>query len=149
MKIKRPWMIYKPLWICLLIVFCTPALASDIALVTRVIDGDTIELATGKKVRYIGIDTPEINEPLGQEIAEYNRSLVKNWKVRLVYDKDKHDRYGRLLAYVFVDDVFVNALLVKHGLARVMTVKPNTKYKEYFMQLELEAQAAKRGMWSE
>ena len=125
----------------------SPALASDTDLVTRVIDGDTVELSSGDRVRYIGIDTAETNTELGKAMTEYNRQLVEGQTVRLEFDKDKHDRYGRLLAYVFVGDVFVNALLVKYGLARVMTVKPNTKYKEYFELLEQEAREGKRGLW--
>ena len=125
-----------------------PALASENYRVARVIDGDTIELSTGERVRYIGIDLDETDETLGMVMKEYNRRLVEGKNVRLEFDKDRHDKYGRLLAYVYVDDLFVNALLVKQGLARVMTVKPNVRYKDYFKQLELEAKKARRGIWS-
>ena len=133
----------------LILLFTLPALATDNYLVSRVIDGDTIELSTGERVRYIGIDTAETDEALGKAMTEYNRRLVEGKTVRLEFDKDQHDKYGRLLAYVYVDDLFVNALLVKQGLARVMTVKPNVRYKDYFKQLEKEAKKAKRGIWSE
>ncbi|MCQ4574988.1 MAG: thermonuclease family protein [Candidatus Brocadiales bacterium] len=136
--------------LCQFLIFflALPALASDSWLVSRVIDGDTIVLANGERVRYIGIDTAETEESLGDVMKEYNRRLVEGKNVRLEFDRDRHDRYGRLLAYVYVDDLFVNALLVKQGLARVMTVKPNVRYKEYFKQLELEAKKARRGIWS-
>jgi micrococcal nuclease len=84
------------------------AFASEIHTVSWVIDGDTIELSTGEKVRYIGIDTPEVNRPLGREITKCNDSLVGGREVHLVFGKDKYDRYGRLLAYVYINGEFIN-----------------------------------------
>lgn len=120
----------------------------------RVIDGDTIKLENGETVRYIGIDTPETvhpNKPVqyyGKEASEYNRNLVEGKTVYLEYDVQERDKYGRLLAYVFVDDIFVNARLVKEGYARVSTYPPNVKYQDLFLKLEREARENSRGLWS-
>ncbi|NLY75980.1 MAG: nuclease [Firmicutes bacterium] len=119
-------------------------------LVLRVIDGDTIEVERIGKVRYIGVDSPEISrgpEPFGMEAREVNRQLVEGQKVRLELDFGERDRYGRILAYVFVGDTFVNAWLVEHGYARVMTVPPNVKYAELFLELERKARECGRGLW--
>ena len=124
-------------------------------LVTRVIDGDTIELANGEKVRYIGVDTPELHHPqkeveyYAQEAYEANRRLVEGKRVRLELDVEERDRYGRILAYVYVDDLMVNEWLVANGYARVATFPPNVKYAERFLQLEREAHQAKVGLWAD
>ena len=121
------------------------------ALCTRVIDGDTIELLNRERVRYIGIDAPEMRprpEPWASEATEANRGLVERQMVRLVLDVEERDRFGRLLAYVYVDDVFVNAELVRMGLARAVFYWPNVEHQTYFRELEREAQEARRGIWS-
>lgn len=115
-------------------------------LVTRVIDGDTIVLANGIHVRYIGIDTPESDESGYKEATEANRELVEGKKVRLEYDVERKEKtnewklkiYGppRTLAYVYVDGIFVNAWLVENGYARASPYPPNVKYKELFQELE-------------
>ena len=121
--------------------------------VERVIDGDTIKLTNGERVRYIGIDTPETKHPkkpvqyFGEEAYEANRKLVEGRKVRLEFDVEKRDKYGRLLAYVYVDDTFVNAWLVENGFAQVMTVPPNVRYKELFLKLQKDARENKKGLW--
>ena len=128
-----------------------PALAER---VRRVVDGDTIVLSSGERVRYIGIDTPETKDPrrpvefMGREASEYNRRLVEGKVVRLEYDLDRRDRYGRTLAYVYVDSVFVNAELVRQGFAQVSTFPPNVRYQELFLKLQKEAREAGRGLWS-
>lgn len=122
--------------------------------VKRVIDGDTIVLANNERVRYIGIDTPEIAHPkkpvewMGKEAAEFNRRLVEHKWVNLEFDVEIRDKYGRLLAYVYIDGVFVNAELVKEGYAKVYTVPPNVKHAELFLKLQREARTANRGLWS-
>lgn len=121
--------------------------ATKICTVTKIIDGDTIELSNGEIVRYLGVDTAEIEEPLGGVVKEYNRRLVENKTVRLEFDVKPRDKYGRLLAYVYVGDIFVNALLVQQGMAKVMTVPPNIRNQKYFEQLEIEARETKRGLW--
>jgi micrococcal nuclease len=121
------------------------------ALCTRVIDGDTIELLNGERVRYIGMDTPEMRpvEEYAEAATEANRELVEQEMVRLVTDVEERDRYGRLLAYVYVDGTFVNAELVRRGLAQVATYPPNVKHQELFLKLQREARAAGRGLWSD
>ena len=124
-------------------------------MVIRVIDGDTIELATGEKVRYIGIDTPETVHPskpvqfMGKEASGFNRELVEGKDVRLEYDVQRTDKYGRTLAYVYVGDTFVNAELVKQGYAQLMTIPPNVKYQDLFLVLQKEAREAKLGSWND
>ncbi len=126
--------------------------------VVRVIDGDTIQVCCvfgdRVKVRYIGIDTPETHhpmrgvEPYGMEAAEANRKLVDGKTVRLEFDVQQFDKYGSTLAYVYLeDDTFVNAWLVEHGYAMVMTVPPNVKHQELFLRLQREAREERRGLW--
>ncbi|MFP4250109.1 MAG: thermonuclease family protein [Armatimonadota bacterium] len=121
------------------------------ALCARVIDGDTIELLDGERVRYIGIDTPEMRpvEAYAEAATEANRELVEEQMVRLVLDVEERDRYGRLLAYVYVDDTFVNAELVRRGLAQVSTYPPNVRHEEHFLKLQREARRVGRGLWSD
>ena len=126
--------------------------------VVRVIDGDTIEVCCigwgRESIRYIGIDTPETSHPTksfaayGKEAKEANRKLVDGKAVRLEFDVQQRDRYGRVLAYVYLEDgTFVNARLVEQGYAQVMTVPPNVKYQELFLKLQQEARTASRGLW--
>jgi micrococcal nuclease len=133
----------------LLICGCTPP--PDTALVTEVIDGDTIVIEGGYRVRYIGIDTPEIRdglEPFGMQALEANRQLVEGKRVRLERDVSQTDKYERLLRYVYVDNIFVNAELVRLGLAEAKAYPPDTKYQEELEELEREAKQAGRGMWA-
>ncbi len=120
------------------------------ARVIEVIDGDTIIIEGGYRVRYIGIDTPEVypeREAFGLEAWETNRELVKGKIVYLKRDVSEVDKYGRLLRYVYVDDTFVNAELVKQGLAYVHAYPPDTKHQDYLEELEQEARQAGIGMW--
>ena len=120
------------------------------ALCTRVIDGDTIVLEDGERVRYIGMDTPEMRpiEAFGEAATEANRELVEGKTVRLVLDVERRDRYQRLLAYVYVGDTFVNAELVRRGLAQIATYPPNVRHEADFLRLQREARASERGLWS-
>ena len=126
--------------------------------VVRVIDGDTIQICCvfgdREKVRYIGVDTPETHhpmkgiEPFGKEAAEANRKLVDGKTVRLEFDVQQLDKFGRTLAYVYLEDgTCVNACLVEHGYAQVMTVRPNVKHQELFLKLQREAREERRGLW--
>ncbi len=126
--------------------------------VVRIIRGDTIEVCCvfgdRVKVRYIGVDTPETHhpmkgvEPYGMEAAEANRKLVDGKTVRLEFDVQQLDKYSRTLAYVYLEDgTFVNAWLVEHGYAMVMTVPPYVKYQDLFLRLQREAREAGRGLW--
>ncbi len=128
---------------------------SDQYIVTRVIDGDTIELRNGEKVRYIGIDTPERHHPrkdveyFAQEAYKANRQMVENKKVKLEFDVQQKDRYGRLLAYVYTEDgIMINEWLVANGYARVATFPPNVRYVDRFLRLEQEAREQNIGLWS-
>jgi micrococcal nuclease len=122
-------------------------------LVTRVVDGDTIEIEGGQKVRYIGIDTPEIADPrkpvqcFAKEASNKNKELVEGKRVRLEKDVSETDKYGRLLRYVYVGDTFVNEILVKEGYAFSSTYPPDVKYQSLFQAAEKEAQQAGRGLW--
>ncbi len=118
-------------------------------LVTRVIDGDTIELETGEKVRYIGIDTPEKNnsECFHTEATAKNRELVEGKKVDLIKDVSERDRYGRLLRYVWVEGIFVNHELVRQGYAMTSTYPPDVKYQSLFSQAQHEALNDQLGLW--
>lgn len=118
-----------------------------------VLDGDTIAVSGGEKVRYVGINTPESKHPdklpeyCGQEAFEANRRLVAGKTVRLEFDQRSRDKYGRLLAYVYVDNVFINAELIRQGYAQVSTYKENQRYYREFLRLQRNAIAAHRGLW--
>jgi micrococcal nuclease len=116
--------------------------------VKEVIDGDTILLGNGQKIRYIGIDTPERSDPFYREAKELNRKLVQDKDLVLEFDAQSEDRYGRLLAYVYVDDILVNAELLKNGLAVVYTYPLNVKYASYFIGLQKKARDEGLGIWS-
>jgi len=122
--------------------------------VTRVIDGDTIEIEGGERVRYIGIDTPETVDPrkpvqcFGVEASNKNKELVEGKMVRLEKDITDRDKYNRLLRYVYVGDIFINLELVKQGFAYSYSYPPDIKYQEQFVKAQQEAREAKRGLWS-
>lgn len=121
--------------------------------VARVVDGDTIVLADGRRVRYIGIDAPELEtegrpaECYAQEATEANRRLVAGKSVRLERDVSETDRFGRLLRYVYVNDTMADARLVEEGFAEARAYPPDAKYQADLERLEREAQAARRGLW--
>lgn len=138
--------------------------------VKRVVDGDTLLLEDGKRVRLIGIDTPEMHvsnklyrdskksgekieviQKMGKKSYEFTRSLIEAKSVRLEFDVEKQDKYERMLAYVYrVDDnLFVNAEIIKQGYASMMTYPPNVKYADLFLKLYQEARENRRGLWEE
>ena len=141
---------------------------SDTSRVARVIDGDTIELENGERVRYIGIDAPETSDPrksiqcFGIEAAKKNQELVEGKVVRLEKDVrtspsartflaspvSERDRYQRLLRYVYAGNTFINLELVKQGFAKVATYPPDVKYQEQFLAAEREAREVKKGLWA-
>jgi micrococcal nuclease len=139
----------------------TPAMASPTprpealrteAKVISVIDGDTIEVEVAGEtyhLRYIGIDAPERQEPGGPEATEANRLLVDGQLVQLEKDVSDTDEYGRLLRYVYVGGIFVNARLVERGYARAVSYSPDVRYDGPFTELQSEAQAAGIGVWAE
>jgi len=109
------------------------------ALVERVIDGDTIELRGGKRVRLLGIDSPEKKQYYCEEATERLRQLVEGKDVGLEKDATNRDKYGRLLRYIYVDEVFVNLEMVKEGYAVLFTTPRNVKHLEELMKVEDEA----------
>jgi micrococcal nuclease len=136
-------------------------------LVKRAVDGDTLVLEDGERVRLTGIDTPEMHESnklhrdasssgqdittikkLGRRSYEFTRQLVEGKRVSLEFDVERRDRYGRLLAYVSLKDgTFVNAKIVQEGYASLMTYPPNVKYADLFLKLYREARENRRGLW--
>lgn len=121
------------------------------AVVKRVIDGDTIELATGEHVRYLLVDTPEVTGDVGcygPEASDFNRSLVEGKTVQLSYDTECTDRYDRLLAYVELDGRSVNELLLTRGFACVLQIRPNGEdHVDEYRRLEAQAQLGQVGLW--
>ncbi len=119
------------------------------SLVVKVTDGDTIELEGGARVRYLGIDTPELGEAYYSEASTRNRELVEGKVVELQRGKRDKDEYGRLLRYVYVDGVFVNAELVAQGYAMAYIFDPDERYSQVLVQLEQYAKMKKRGLWGQ
>jgi micrococcal nuclease len=126
------------------------------AYVVRAVDGDTIEVRLDGRledVRYIGVDTPETVKPdtpvqcFGPRASSFDHRLIEHQRVRLVFGVERRDVYGRLLAYVYIGHRFVNAELVRRGLARTLTIAPNTLHHALFERLERGAARAGRGLW--
>ncbi len=124
--------------------------------VVGVTDGDTIKVSMGGKtetVRLIGVDTPETVhpskpvEPYGPEASAYTKRRLSGQSVRLEFDVEERDHYGRLLAYVWLGDELFNATLVKDGYGQVLTIPPNVKYADQFVALQREARENNRGLW--
>ncbi len=143
------------------------AFSGDYYTVKRVVDGDTLLLENGKKVRLIGVDTPEVYiskklyrdaertardiktiRKLGKKASDFVKSLVKrNDGIRIEYDWQKYDRYGRILGYVYLEDgTFLNAEIIKQGYGNAYT-RYSFKYMDKFRKLEKEARENQRGLW--
>ena len=156
-------------WLAVVCVWATPAWPESVR-ARRVIDGDTIELTDGRMIRYLGIDAPELHrkahpgeaawrqgrqawvtdpDPFGQEATTANRRLVEGVALTLEYDRERFDRYGRTLAYVYAGPVMVNEALMRQGWARPLAIPPDVKYAERFRALADEARASRRGLWNE
>jgi len=132
------------------------ALAEGVYEVERVVDGDTLVLTNGARVRLIGADTPETVkpnhpvEPWGPEATEFTKRFVAGGEVRLQLDRERQDRYGRFLAYVFVDDRMLNEALIRAGRATAETrFRYSKSMKTRFLRAQDEARAAGRGIWSD
>jgi micrococcal nuclease len=145
----RPWESWDELW-------RDEPPASAVAYVMRAVDGDTIEVDLGgqvEDVRYIGVDTPETVKPdtpvqcFGPQASHFNHALVEHRRVRLFFGVERRDVYGRLLAYVYLDGRFVNAELIRRGLARTLTIPPNDRFAGRLKRLEMAAARAGRGLW--
>lgn len=123
--------------------------------VVTVVDGDTVRLANGQTVRYIGVNTPELNKGKGlpqcfaREATEANERLVLGKSVRLVKDVSEVDKYGRLLRYVYVGDTFVNEQLVADGYAHASTYPPDVFFSHVFSAKEQDARRQKKGLWAD
>jgi micrococcal nuclease len=140
-----------------LLALAVPVLAATLeGAVVRVVDGDTIHVKIGDRVetvRYIGVNTPEVHhprrgeEPGGREATAINRQLVAGKQVRLELDVQERDRYRRMLAYVWIGEVMINAELVRLGYAQVMTIPPNVRHQALFVKLQRDARDARRGLW--
>ncbi len=124
----------------------------DSGRVINVIDGDTIDVVINGKeyrVRYVGVDTPERDEPFYQEATVANRDFVDGKDIVLVRDVSDTDQYGRLLRYIYLPDgTFVNAELIANGYARTITFPPDVANADYFAQLQTEARENQRGFWA-
>jgi len=137
----------------LLLCFFTTVTYAQTYRVKRVIDGDTLLLTNGEKVRLIGVDTPETKHPqkpvqhFGKEAYLFTEKMVEGKEVRLEYDWQRRDKYGRLLAYVYLmDGTFLNAEIIKQGYGFAYTKFP-FKYLEEFREYEREARENGRGLW--
>lgn len=132
---------------------------SDTVKVTRVVDGDTIIVdlnGVEERVRLIGIDTPESvhpdasrNLPEGKVAFEFTKSRLEGKEVKLEFDVQERDQYGRLLAYVYIDGAMFNKTLLSEGYARIATYPPNVKYVEDFTAIQKQAREGNKGLWSE
>ncbi|MFH1075426.1 MAG: thermonuclease family protein [Pseudomonadota bacterium] len=150
---------YKSLKTLLLVIFLLMAIGCNAAQaemfkVVHVDDGDTIILSNQKHIRYIGINAPEIehgekpSEYYGSEARDFNKKMVLGKKVRLEFDSQKKDKYGRLLAYVYLEDgTLVNLELIKQGCAHVLFVSPNTRRYDRLLNIQRSAIEQHKGMW--
>ncbi|MGB3062935.1 thermonuclease family protein [Sphingobacterium thalpophilum] len=128
-------------------------------LVYKVIDGDTFWIKNHQginiKIRLIGIDAPEDRNafhkkkhPFGKTSKRYLDSLILHKQIRLEYDVDSLDRYGRTLAYAYLDDIFINAAMIKNGFALLMTVPPNVRYQSQLVVSQKHAKENHLGLWA-
>lgn len=140
-----------------LLVFATLLLAAgpawaDAARLLAAIDGDSLRVELGEKVeevRLIGMDAPEGRQRFGAQARSHVLRLCVDRELRLEYDAERRDRYGRLLAYVYAGEIMVNEAMIRAGLALPLPVKPNTAHAGRFRRAEAEARAARRGFWAE
>ena len=140
-------------WFITTLLLATFTASSPVVQVARVIDGDTLLLSNGERVRLIGVDTPELHHPLkpvqyfAREASEFTREMAEGKRARLEYDWQNRDRYGRLLAYVYLEDgTFLNAEIIRQGYGFAYTKYP-FRYREEFRQYEREARENGRGLW--
>ncbi|MDP3733546.1 MAG: thermonuclease family protein [Candidatus Daviesbacteria bacterium] len=136
------------------------ALAPSGVLVTKVIDGDTIDIEGGKRVRLLGVDTPETKDPrkpvqcFGKEASNKTRELLEGKRVILEKDITDQDKYGRLLRFVYLplEDgtmLFANDYLIREGYGQVLTIPPDVKFAEQFLEAQKQARIEKKGLWQQ
>ena len=133
-------------------------LSSDAYSVVRVVDGDTIIVdmdGTEERIRMIVIDTSESVHPdksknveYGEIASEFTKSLLEDQAVTLEYDVQERDKYGRILAYVYLDGEMINKTLLEEGHAKVATYPPNVKYTKDFTAIQEKAREEKKGVWA-
>ena len=121
------------------------------AKVERVVDGDTVVLTNGSIVRYVGITAPENNEPFEKEATEENKRLVEGKSVILEYDNYKADKFGRILAYLFIDGKNISVELARKGMAQVVVYQKKKAfiYQEQLLKAQEEAKKNRRGIWNQ
>lgn len=117
------------------------------ATVTDVIDGDTMDLDNGQRVRLIGINTPEREEPFYEEASHFLKNRLDGKRVEIEYDQETTDQYGRTLAYIWLGDALINQEILSQGFANAYSVPPNVRYERIFLLTEQAAQSAGVGMW--
>lgn len=151
---KRLWLIIFVVVFALLVAIGLAETDVATGTVRFVIDGDTIILADGRTVRYIGIDAPEIDhedqraQPFAYEAMRFNEGIVGKQNVQLEFDRQRRDRYGRLLAYVFTTDGRLAAeAILSAGLAHVLPLRPNLKYGERLLAVQRLAMESGAGKW--
>lgn len=131
----------------------SPTISPTLPYVSRVVDGDTVVLSTGERVRYIGINAPESVDPrrpvecFAREATAENKRLVEGHAVTLVKDVSETDSFGRLLRYVYVDGVMINEELVRTGYARASAYPPDVKFQAQLTLAEQEARQLQAGLW--
>lgn len=129
-------------------VVCNSAATQESAHVKQVYDGDTVLLEDGRKVRYLGINSPEYQEPFYLKAKRFNESLVLNREITLEFDRERTDAYGRLLAYVYVENQMVNARLMQEGLAHAFFIGPNHGHNALLLEAQEKARQRRVGIWS-
>lgn len=136
----------------------TAGIEGEKVLVTKVIDGDTIEIESGQKIRFVGIDTPETVDPrrpvgcFGKEASNEVKKLLTGKEIIMQKDISDTDKYNRLLRYIYLpleneQTLFVNDYLVREGFAKVYTYPPDVKFNEQFLEAERQARQNQRGLW--
>ncbi|MCL4418731.1 thermonuclease family protein [Patescibacteria group bacterium] len=123
------------------------SLAKEEVLVTRILDGDTIETSKGERIRYLGINAPETGQPFSSDATLANKTLVLGKKVSLELDVQTKDGYGRTLSYAFAGNTFVNLEIVRKGLAVSETLQPNVKYQDEILKAQKDARNNCLGIW--
>ena len=133
-----------------------PLLSEGEYTVARAVDGDTLELASGERIRLLSVNTPETVapnkpvEPWGPEATEFSQAFIAAGPVRLTFDQERHDRFGRHLAYAWRGELLLNEELIRAGLSKAMTGFPYSRsMKDRFLAAQRQAKRQRLGIWSE
>jgi micrococcal nuclease len=151
---RRNTLFHRPLVLACALACLLPALACAggvAARLVRVIDGDSLRVRCGGatlEVRLIGVDAPEYRQEYSRKARDFTRNFCRGKPLRLEFDRDRRDRYGRTLAYVWADGVMLNRELVRAGLALPIRIKPNTRHYTRLKEAEEEARRERRGFWN-